>query len=89
MSRYKNPNFIEDEYAEILTHKDMLSIAEEASDMYSNYRALDIQKPRGCTLFYSGGAIYGPKLFFLMFGMAKLLKLYCSSLVDLLFAART
>ena len=48
MSRYKNPNFIEDDYAEILTHKDMLSIAEEESDMYSNYRALDIHKPRGC-----------------------------------------
>ena len=46
--KYLDRNFIEDSYAEITWHQDMLSRMEEDSPVYSNYRTLIEQKPKGC-----------------------------------------
>ena len=46
--KYLDRNIIEDSYAEITWHQDMLSRLEEDSPVYSNYRTLIEQKPKGC-----------------------------------------
>ena len=46
--KYLDRNFIEDSYAEMTWHQDMLSRMEEDSPVYSNYRTLIEQKPKGC-----------------------------------------
>ena len=46
--KYLNKNFIEDPYAPVIIYPDMLSRMEEDSPVYSNYRTLIKQKPKGC-----------------------------------------
>ena len=46
--KYLSKNFIEDPYAPVIIYPDMLSRMEEDSPVYSNYRALAKQKPKGC-----------------------------------------
>ena len=46
--KYLNRNFIEDPNASVIFYPDMLSRMEEDSPVYSNYRTLIEQKPKGC-----------------------------------------
>ena len=46
--KYLDRNINEDSYAEITWYQDMLSRLEEDSPMYSKYRMLIEQKPKGC-----------------------------------------
>ena len=46
--KYLDRNFIEDPNASVIFYPDMLSRMEEDSPVYSNYRTLIEQKPKGC-----------------------------------------